>query len=153
MQNQVYSKTTFVNPEVVRLEKELRLLTQQQRALEVTRSDLALNTTRSDATLEVKESDSTLDTMMINSPLDTKGYSTNIHSFRDNVAKRSEEMSPLDDKNSTNQTRKKMQQPVCTHFCKFGRCIRAPCNNLHDKNLVRICPSFLKVESNRKSEV
>lgn len=34
---------------------------------------------------------------------------------------------------------------VCLQYCKYGTCSNEHCPNRHDRNLVRICPSFLKV--------
>ena len=34
---------------------------------------------------------------------------------------------------------------VCLQFCKYGSCPNEHCPNRHDRNLVRICPAFLKV--------
>lgn len=34
---------------------------------------------------------------------------------------------------------------ICLDFCKYGSCNNPNCPNKHDRNLVRLCPAFLRV--------
>lgn len=34
---------------------------------------------------------------------------------------------------------------ICLDFCKYGSCNNPNCHNKHDRNLVRLCPAFLRV--------
>lgn len=106
-----HSKTTFVNPEVERLEKELRLLKEQKQAIASTKKEKTI----SEEKIVVIKGEKYLQT-------------------ETELKRVSSQPKP-----------KKKSNSVCLHFCKFGSCSKSPCPYIHDRNLVRVCPSYLRV--------
>ena len=160
-QNDILSKTTFINPVVVQLEKELKLLTQQKHALDATKIDHR-NVNRGNRIHSIVEKGNEMYMMRdggyypLNERMKEDYHINERMEGNHHINKRMKENHPLDNRNAMYQTqkeRKEIHHPldkqqtktICTHFCKFGHCIKVQCRNIHDKNLVRICPSFLKV--------
>ena len=110
----IAEKTTFINPEMERLEKELKLLTQQKLALDASRKEQMKNKKKE---IVVINGDKYIQT------------GTQLERYY-------EKPKPIIKSNI-----------VCIPFCKFGSCPNPHCPNIHDRNLVRICPSFLRVLS------
>lgn len=97
-----------------RLEKELKLLTQQKLALDASRKEQMKNKKKE---IVVINGDKYIQT------------GTQLERYY-------EKPKPIIKSNI-----------VCIPFCKFGSCPNPHCPNIHDRNLVRICPSFLRVLS------
>lgn len=106
-----HSKTTFVNPEVERLEKELRLLKEQKQAITSTNKEK----TKPEEKVVVINGEKYLQTQT-------------------ELKRVCSQSKPINKSNS-----------VCLHFCKYGSCSKSPCPYVHDRNLVRVCPSYMRV--------
>lgn len=101
------SRTTFVSPEMEKLQKELELIKHQKRSMGVKNAE----NTKSEI-------------VRIN------GEQYRVNGFKMDMVVKS--VKPKSDS-------------VCLQYCKYGTCSNEHCPNRHDRNLVRICPSFLKV--------
>lgn len=101
------SRTTFVNPEMEKLQKELELIKHQKRSIDMKNVENTKN-----------------EIVRIN------GEQYRMNGFKMNKVVKN--VKPKSDS-------------VCLQFCKYGVCSNENCPFIHDRNLVRICPSFLKV--------
>lgn len=112
---ELVSKTTFINPDIERLEKELSLLTEQKMAIDR-------------ANREKQKAEGKQEYVMVNG---------------DKYIVKGSKMEKVVSIPLPEQKKKKKE--VCLMFCKYGSCSTPSCPCIHDKSIVRICPSFLKV--------